>query len=140
MFRVLFLLATAVALTAAADAPPEVGAGGSKTIEGQWRNTRNTVHLKVSPCGESLCGTVIWAAPEIRANAKRGSGQELIGRSIFQQFQRGDEGQWRGKVYLPDLNTNVSATVTPLDHDTILVSGCMFMKIACKTQHWWRMK
>ena len=141
MFRALFLLVATLALSAAADPPGETSsASRSNGLEGQWRNTRNTVHLKVRPCGSSLCGTVIWAAPEMRANAKRGSGQDLIGRSVFREFQRADEGKWRGKVYLPDLDTNVSATVTQLDSDTILVSGCMVLKIACKTQHWWRMK
>lgn len=143
MFRALLLLAAAAGLTAAADPPPDAplrSVREARGIEGQWRNTRNTVHLKVSECGESLCGTVIWAVPQARQDARRGSGQDLIGRALFREFQQVDDGTWRGKVYIPDINANASAKITQLDRDTMLVSGCLFLKIACKTQHWWRMK
>ncbi|MFA5963529.1 MAG: hypothetical protein WC804_05890 [Sphingomonas sp.] len=47
------------------------------------------------------------------------------------------EGTWH-KVFIPDLNTNASGTVTPTGRDTMLVSGCLPFGLACKTQHWWR--
>jgi len=139
------LLAAAALLTAAAPAPPpapSAGANGpsspSSSWEGMWRNTNNTVHLRTARCGRAMCGTVVWAIPKARADAKSGSGQDLIGRQLFQDFRPAEDGKWKGKVFLPDLNTSASATVTPTGRDTMLVSGCLLFGLACKTQHWWR--
>jgi uncharacterized protein (DUF2147 family) len=141
MRRVLFLLAAFAALGAASDPPVEPAAVHVSTgLDGQWRNTRDTVHLRLSECGEGICGTVTWAVPQARADARRGSGQDLIGKSLFREFEHGDDGKWHGKIFIPDLNANASATIVQVDRDTLLVSGCVFLKLACKTQHWWRLR
>lgn len=135
------ILAAAALLTAAAPAPPAApaaGSGQSSSWEGTWRNTNNTVHLRTAKCGAAMCGTVVWAIPKAREDAKSGSGQDLIGRQLFQNFRPADNGTWKGKVFIPDLNTNASATVTPTSRNTMLVSGCLMFGLACKTQHWWR--
>ena len=123
----------AAALSQSAAAAP------ATSWEGVWRNTRNTVHLRVARCEQAMCGTVIWAVPQARSDARRGSGRDLIGAQLFSGFRQTPDGTWKGKIYLPDLNSNASATVTLLDQGTILVSGCVFLGLACRTQHWWRM-
>jgi len=137
-----WILAAAALLTAAAPAPPPAaptsGNGQSGSWEGTWRNTNNTVHLRTAKCGKAMCGTVIWAIPKAREDAKSGSGQDLIGRELFQNFHPSGDGTWKGKVFIPDRNSNASATVTPTGRDTMLVSGCLLFGLACKTQHWWR--
>jgi uncharacterized protein (DUF2147 family) len=128
------------ALLVAAAPPPAAPTAGNtpSSWEGTWRNTNNTVHLRAARCGSAMCGTVVWAIPKARADAKSGSGQDLIGRQLFQNFRPADDGTWKGKVFIPDLNTKASATVTPTGRDTMLVSGCLLFGLACKTQHWWR--
>ena len=117
-----------------ASAPSPVQGG----LEGNWRNTKNTVHMSVKPCGAALCGTVTWAAEQQRAEAKKGSGRDLIGAQLLRDLRKGSDGKWRGKVFVPDINSNASATVTQLSGDQILVSGCTLFGIACRSQHWHR--
>ncbi len=130
----------AAALLVAAAPPPAAPTAGNtpSSWEGTWRNTNNTVHLRAARCGSAMCGTVVWAIPKARADAKSGSGQDLIGRQLFQNFRPAEDGKWRGKVFIPDLNTSAAATVIPTGRDTMLVSGCLLFGLACKTQHWWR--
>ena len=136
--RSLFLAAAALLIAAAPAPPPTAGNAQSSSWEGTWRNTNNTVHLRTAKCGSAMCGTVVWAIPKAREDARNGSGRDLIGRQLFQNFRPAEGGTWKGKVFIPDLNTNASATVTPTGHDTMLVSGCVMFGLACKTQHWWR--
>lgn len=113
-------------------------AAAPQSWEGVWKNTRNTVHIRISQCGQAMCGTVIWAVPQAKADALRGSGRQLIGSQLFSGFRRSDDGTWRGKVYIPDVDSTGSATITFVNPDLIQVSGCLFLGLACRTQHWQR--
>lgn len=130
--RTFALLASAALIGAAAPVPPQAD------LQGDWRNTKDTVHLKVQPCGSALCGTVTWAGDQQRADAKKGTGKELVGSRLLSELKLGDDGKWRGKVFIPDVNTNASATVEQLSPDLILITGCTLLGIVCKSQHWHR--
>ena len=128
-----------VLLTAAAPAHQEPAAPVESMLRGEWRNTNDTVHLRVDRCGEGYCGTVIWAIDKARSDAKRGSGKDLIGSELLRDLRPQGEGKWRGKVFIPDINADGTAMVTRVDDSTLLISGCVFLGLACKTQHWWRL-
>lgn len=128
------LFACVALLGAAAPAPLQ------ESVQGEWKNTKNTIHMRVQPCGAGMCGTVIWAGDQQRADAKKGSGKELIGSMLLRNLVRGEDGKWRGKVYVPDIDSNVSATVIQLDRNTIRITGCTLVGLICRTQHWQRLK
>lgn len=128
--RILGLIAGAALLGAAA-AP-------AQGIEGSWRNTRNTVHVKVSRCGDAYCGTVIWANATARADAQKGSGKPLVGSQLLSGLRRDDGANWRGRVYVPDINRHASARVTQVSSDKLRISGCVLAGLICQTRHWHR--
>ncbi|MCW3836606.1 DUF2147 domain-containing protein [Sphingomonas canadensis] len=131
MIRVLASIACAALLGAAAP-PPAQG------LEGNWRNTKNSIHLKVQACGPALCGTVTWAADKQREKARKGSGRDLLGAQLLTGLKRARDGSWQGKVFLPAANVHGTATVRQVNDSTIEVSGCTLMGLLCKTQHWHR--
>ncbi|RYE02893.1 MAG: DUF2147 domain-containing protein [Sphingomonadales bacterium] len=129
--RSLSLLAAPLLLGAAAPAQ-------SPGILGEWRNTNNNVHMRLQPCGPAICGKVTWAADRQRADARKGSGKELIGSILLHDLKPGADATWRGRVFIPDINTNASGSVTQLSNVLIRVSGCTMLGLICKTQHWHR--
>ena len=133
MIRLFALAACAALIGASAPLPVQDG------LQGDWRNTKNTVHLHVAPCGEALCGTVTWAGEQQRADARKGSGRDLVGSQLLRGLRRGSDGKWRGKVFVPDINRDAAATITLLSDKQILVSGCTLFGLACRSQHWHRM-
>lgn len=133
----LFALA-ACAVLIGASAPVSALAPVQNGLQGEWRNTKNTVHLRVQPCGAALCGTVTWAAEQQRIDARKGSGKDLVGSQLLRDLRRGEDGKWRGKVFVPDMNRDASATVTQLTDDQILIAGCTLFGLACRSQHWHR--
>lgn len=128
-------LALAVALVAAS--ATQAAASGAPELYGVWRNPKNTVHLEIRPCGESACGYVVWASPKAQADAKRGSGRELVGQQLFRNFEP-ENGSWRGKVYVPDHNLTVPGTVRALDAQHLEAKGCLLGRFGCKRQVWSR--
>lgn len=109
----------------------------ARGLEGEWRNTRNTVHLQVAPCGQTLCGTVTWA----QERALGGSGKKaenLAGTRLLSNLRQRPDGTWRGTVYVPAIDGNASAKVDMVSDKLIRVSGCMVGGLVCRSQSWHR--
>jgi uncharacterized protein (DUF2147 family) len=103
---------------------------------GVWRNPKNSVHVDIRPCGASACGVVVWASPKARDDARRGSGRELVGMQLFQDFTRATN-EWRGKVFVPDLNRTLAGAARVVDVNHLEAKGCA-LGFFCKTQIWTR--
>jgi uncharacterized protein (DUF2147 family) len=119
---------------AAALAPLPAAAAPGDEIVGMWHNGRNTMHIEVRHCGPSVCGRVAWANAEALADARRGGTPNLIGTEIFRDFRQDASGVWRGRVFVPDLNSTFSGTITIIDSNTIKGTGCLLGRILCKSK------
>jgi len=130
-------LAALVAFAASSASLAQVQAPGPD-IFGVWRNPKDSVHVEIKPCGGEVCGYVIWANDEARTDARKGSGGELVGRQLLSDFSRADKGEWRGKVFAPDVNMTFSGRVLVLDAGKLKARGCVLGNFLCKTQVWTR--
>lgn len=106
---------------------------------GVWRNESDSVHIRISSCGEAVCGTVIWASAKAKADVAR-RGRTLIGAQLFREFRPGDDGMWHGQVYVPDIDRTFTGTITMTDSDTLTGTGCLVRKLGCRTQTWKRVR
>lgn len=109
-------------------------AGEQDTAIGTWRNLRDTMHIEIRHCGESVCGKVVWASDQAIADARRGGTRDLIGTQVFRDFRQDSAGNWRGKVFVPDLNRTFSGTIVLVDHNTLKGAGCLVGRILCKSK------
>ena len=141
----LFLgLSAAVAAAAAGQNAPAANGIVAEEIRegfwvGTWANMNNTMHIRASRCGNDMCGEVIWASEEAKANvAKRG--RTLIGAQLFRDFRQTAPNQWSGKVFIPDLGRAVSGKVMLTDRDSITAVGCLVGPFGCQTRHWRRIR
>jgi uncharacterized protein (DUF2147 family) len=125
----LAFMAAAVATTAAA------AASAPAPVQGVWRNPKNTVHVKLQPCGPTMCGTVVWAAPKAQAKA-RAAGNTLIGTQLFREFKPAGPNQWKGRVFVPDMNRTFSGTITAAGPTRVVGRGCLIGGFFCKEQTW----
>lgn len=137
MFRRTLISALIVAATGLA-AP--ASAGAQEQIYGVWRNPKNSVHIDIQPCGEYLCGRVVWANAHAREDARKGGTKELVGSQLLRNFAPGKGGAWKGKVFVPDLNVTVSGTAELIDANTLKARGCFFAGLGCKAQNWKRVQ
>lgn len=129
----LALLGPGAALALQSGDPPS-----GEDLFGVWSNPSGSVHVRIAPCEEQLCGTVVYASDKAKSDAARAGTPELVGVNLFRKFEPRDNGSWRGKVLVPDLKRTVSGTLTRVDVSTLDVQGCVFGHIACKDQRWSR--
>lgn len=133
-------IAALAAATGLFAAPPAAVAGTTSyaSVEGVWRNPKNTVHVEIRPCGASSCGYVVWASPKAQADARKGGAQNLVGMLLLRNFHQVKDRVWRGKVFVPDLNMTLSGSAELMDPTTLKAKGCLIAAIACKSQKWTR--
>ncbi len=106
-------------------------------IDGVWRNPKNSVHVKIAACGaNAACGNVIWASEKARRDSLEGSGKELVGLQLFRDFVHQASGNWKGKVFVPDINATFNGTAVQVDGSTLRARGCLVGGLLCKTQVW----
>ena len=129
MLPLALLLALAPAPAAAAD-----------PLAGTWRNAGDSVRIRVAPCrgAPGMCGTVVAASEKARADAAAGGTERLIGTALFRGFERGEDGQYAGTVFVPDIGSEVDGTLHLEGRDTLVAEGCLFAGFGCREQRWSR--
>jgi uncharacterized protein (DUF2147 family) len=101
-------------------------------------NERRTAIIRIADCPTGLCGTVIWSAPAAQDDATRGGTDDLNGTTVMFGFTPVLPHQWRGKLFLPDQNRTVRATIDLQADGALRVKGCKLAGLVCKTQRWAR--
>jgi uncharacterized protein (DUF2147 family) len=134
--RWMTVLAGALALSV----PVAVQAGGGATLQAasEWRNPKDSVRIRFSPCGQDrVCGVVTWASDKAKADARRGGTEQLVGTNLFRDFQRVAPGQYKGHVFVPDMNRTFSGHME-IRGDSMIGKGCVLAGLICKQQVWTR--
>ena len=123
-------LALIAALAAQATAP-----AASPALDGTWRSPGGNTIIKIAPCGDNPCGTVVWATDKAKKDASKTTA-ELIGAQLLTGLEQDKKGRWLGKLFIPDRNMRVTAKVDRLSPTQLKVSGCAAGKALCKAQVW----
>lgn len=107
---------------------------------GTWANPSGSVRIRAARCGEQVCGTIVFANEKAKADAARGGTPNLIGTQLFEEFTARGPREWRGRVFVPDMNRRVTGTARLLeDGNSIRVEGCA-ARVVCRNQVWTRVK
>ena len=106
---------------------------------GIWQNPGGSVRVRAEPCGQAMCGVVVWASDKAIADARKGSDQPLVGSTLFRDFRKVKDGVWRGRVYVPDIGKTFSGTITVRGKDRLEGKGCLVGGIGCRSQMWTRL-
>jgi uncharacterized protein (DUF2147 family) len=136
-----YFLALAGAMAVAAlgvQGAAEAAAVGQQQPTGLWRNPKNSVHIRIQPCGGNVCGTVVWANARAQEKARKAGTPSLIGRQLLQEFRPEGPGAWGGRVFVPDMARTVSGKLTKAGPNSVVASGCLLGRMVCKSQTWTR--
>ena len=123
-------------MTALLSAP--VAATAKSGLEGRWRNPKGSVTVKVAPCGDAWCGTVVEASGKAKATARKGGTEQLIGTRILTGVKAAGSNEYKGRAFDPKRNIHAPATIRVLGPGTIEIKGCVLRGIVCKEQRWKR--
>ena len=117
-----------------------VPASALASVEGRWTNPKRSVVIEVGRCGAAWCGTVVWATPKAKANARKGGTENLIGTRILSGARPVGPNVYKGRAFVPRRNIHSSATIRQTGPNAMVVEGCAIAGLLCKEQRWTRVR
>lgn len=139
LLRTLRSITTIVFAALALGQAPAAFAQDPASPFGVWRNPKDTVHVEVRPCGDGACGYIVWASAKAEAKAAEAGSPDLMGLQLFRDLTPDQDGVWKGKVFVPDLNRTFSGRAQPISEQKLKAQGCFVAGFLCKSQVWTRL-
>jgi uncharacterized protein (DUF2147 family) len=106
---------------------------------GLWSAGEGRIHVKIDPCGEVLCGKIVWVSEAEAKEASRKGQPPIIGVQLLSDLKPSSDraDQWEGKVYNLQDGRTYNVFLRPGDKQ-MEVEGCLL--IFCRTQVWPRVE
>lgn len=117
-------------------------------VQGDWLTKDGAGKVRIAPCGDRLCGTVVW----LKAPLDKATGQlqkdvhnpdpslrnrSVVGLLLIKDFKAAKEGRWAGgTIYDPKTGKTYTSKMAPNPDGTLKVEGCI--SVVCQAQVWTR--
>lgn len=141
-----FALSAAAALSLAAPAlaqePAEVGT---------WLTEKGDAHIQIAPCGEALCGKIVWLKTPLDDDGKEKLDKHnpdeslrhrpIIGLTLITGFVKNSDGMWeQGRIYDAGSGDTYKSTMYLEDADKLKLRGYIGIPLFGRSQTWSRVK
>ena len=104
--------------------------GLADEILGTWLRDNGTEQVKFVPCGDAICGDIVWLKPGSHLNAK-------VGKRLFFDMRPSGANSWTGKAASSHTGSIYSGKMS-VEGSTLITSGCMVGGLICKSANWSR--
>lgn len=128
---------TLTTIAAALLAAIPAAAAAQSPIEGVWTNPKESVTVRIAPCGQALCGKVVSATAKAKRDAASGGTRNLIGTTILSNLTPAGANKWKGRVFMPKANRHATGNLSLSGRNRLNVQGCL-LAVLCKSQTWSR--
>jgi uncharacterized protein (DUF2147 family) len=99
-------------------------------VLGTWLRDNGALRVKFEPCGDAICGNVVWLKPGSDSKAK-------VGQRLFFDMRPTGANSWTGKAASPDSGSVYSGKMS-IEQSTLSTSGCIVGGLICKSANWKR--
>ncbi|MEH2565440.1 DUF2147 domain-containing protein [Bradyrhizobium sp. AZCC 2289] len=97
-------------------------------IFGTWLRDNGALQVKFEPCGDAICGNIVWVKPGSDSKAK-------VGQRLFFEMRPNGVNSWTGKAASPDSGSVYSGKMS-IEGSGLNTSGCMVGGLICKSVNW----
>jgi uncharacterized protein (DUF2147 family) len=99
-------------------------------VFGTWLRDNGNVGVKFEPCGDAICGNIVWLKSGSDSKAK-------VGQRLFFDMRPDGANSWTGKAANPD-NGSIYSGKMSVEGSTLSTSGCIIGGLICKSANWKR--
>lgn len=129
-------LGTSLALTALwLVAGPAFAAGeAAASPVGEWWTPGFGARVRIEPCGDALCGRIVWLWDEAATAADKAP---LVGREVVARMRPQSSLRWaEGRLHDPEAGRDYRGSLHLASPDRLVLEGCVLM--VCREQVWRR--
>src|ERR1700687_3196142 len=90
-----------------------------------WLRDNGALQVRFEPCGDAVCGNVVWLKPGSDSKAK-------VGQPLFFDMRPTGANSWTGKAASPDSGSIYSGKMS-IEGSMLSTSGCMVGGLICKS-------
>jgi uncharacterized protein (DUF2147 family) len=128
---VLGLASTAVVFSAAVfSAVMAASPALADDVTGTWLRESGQSKVKFGPCGDAICGNLVWIKPGVDTPAK-------VGQRLFVDMKPTGPNTWSGNYINPDDSKTYAAKMS-LSGGTLTTAGCAMGGMICRSSTWTR--
>jgi uncharacterized protein (DUF2147 family) len=106
------------------------GPSRANDVLGTWLRDNGAEQVKFEPCGDAICGDIVWLKPGSGLNAK-------VGKRLFFDMRPSGANSWTGKAASSDTGSIYSGKMS-IEGSTLNTSGCIVGGLICKSANWTR--
>lgn len=121
------------------------------TPVGVWLDSSERIQVEIAPCGDRLCGTLIWfrwphdveGAPlvDLKNTDPALRGRPLLGLTILEGLRQVDARTWAdGRIYNPNDGVNYQARMSIRADGALRVRAYVLLPLLGKTYIWTRVR
>jgi len=116
------------------------------TPAGEWITPDKAAKIRIAPCGDSLCGTVVWLKNrndpatgrpqmDVRNPDPALRGRPVVGLRLLTGFKSAGASRWAGgRIYDPKSGKTYDSKLSLAPDGVLKVQGCV--GVFCVTQAW----
>lgn len=133
----------AIAISAAAIMGAAAPAAAQEAA-GTWLRQSGTSQIRISPCGQALCGKIVWLREPNDENGRPRKDAEnpnpamrnrpLMGTQVILNMRPAGDGKWEGQVYKADEGKTYTGSMQMRGADKLKLSGCVLGGLICKSE------
>jgi uncharacterized protein (DUF2147 family) len=97
-------------------------------IFGIWLRDNGAEKVRFEPCGDAICGDIVWLKPGSDLNA-------TVGKRLFFDMRPAGANSWTGKAASSDTGSIYSGKIS-IEGSTLSTSGCIVGGLICKSANW----
>lgn len=123
----------------------------SPTPVGVWLHPNQRIQVEIAPCGDRLCGRLIWfkwpndaqglPLVDLKNPAPALRSRPLLGLQILEGLRRTGDRTWEdGRIYNPDDGTLYRTTMSLQDDGSMRVRAFVLLPIFGQTLIWTRVR
>ena len=142
--RLLVRIGLAAAATSALVLAASAVAAAQSPV-GTWYTQDRSAKVRIAPCGQKLCGQIVWARDRASGSAAAARdaanpdptlrSRPIIGLQIIRDFTPAGPGKWGGgKIYDPNSGRTYASKMSLSAQGVLKVEGCV--SVICQAQTW----
>lgn len=100
----------------------------AQSAVGTWQRENGESRVRIAPCGDALCGVVVWLKNPAESKSK-------VGQRVFFDMKPNGANAWSGQAFNPEDGKTYSGKMS-VSGSALTTAGCVAGGLICRSVSW----